>query len=63
MSWFGKMPQVFIVIGVAIYTPSTLWWIFVTRPRERALKRQCEQNGLYWRIRKLEEDVFGEWRS
>lgn len=63
MNWLGQMPQIFIMIGVAIYTPSILWWIFITRPRKRKLESQWKKNGLFWRIRDLEQDIYGKWRS
>jgi hypothetical protein len=63
MIWLSQMPQVFIVIGVTIYAPTLLWWILVTRPRERKLELQRKRNGLFWRIRDLEKDIYGKWRS
>lgn len=53
------MPYIFIWIGAAIFAPETLWWLLITRPRERALKKVREHNRLIWSIRALEEEVLG----
>ena len=53
----------FILVGVVIMTPETLWWIFVSRPKNKALKKSRERTRLFWSIRNLEEDIYGEWLS
>lgn len=57
------LPWDFILIGVLILAPETLWWFFVTRPREARIKRLQRQTALFWRIRDLEMDIYGEWQS
>jgi len=58
-----QLPWTFIWIGVLILSPEFLWWFFNIRPKNKKIKHQQKLNDLFWRIRDLEKDVFGEWRS
>lgn len=57
------LPWDFLLVGVALVLPETLWWAFVSRPRERRVRQQQERTQLFWSIRNREMDLYGRWLS
>lgn len=61
--WIFGLPQAFIILGILFMLPEFFWWLLITRPREKKIQKSQRLNGLFWRIRDLEKDIYGEWKT